>query len=148
MPWITIQPEDAQGKFAAAELAAIQSVQLSQDQSDPVATEIVNVVDEVRGYCAVRNVLGPENTIPSKLKDATLSILAYRIASRLPVKSLLTDARTKNYDDAIRLCERVAQGLFRIELATVQDTENSGMPAPSFSGRRPKFSRRWQQDGV
>ena len=148
MAWIIVDPKEVQGKFAAAELQAIQTVQLSEGQEDPVPTELANVLDEVRGYCAVRNTLGPAGTIPSKLKDAALAITAYRIASRLPVASLLTNARERAYTEGIALLTRVAQGLFRIEVTVVEDTENSGTPKPSFKGRTPRYQSRASQDGI
>lgn len=126
---------------------AIRTAALAVGQADPVEAEIPTTVNEVRGYVAVENTLGAGVTIPSKLKDATLAIVAYRTASRLPVKSLITEARTNAYKDAVRLLENVARGLFTVEEAEVEDTEISAIQKPSFSGRKSTYGRD-AQDGI
>ena len=117
MSWISITSSDVKVKLTGAELAALQSAALASGQSDPLPDIISQVSDEVRGYIAANrsNTLGAAGTIPQKLLSAALSIIRYRLATRLPVKSLLTEDRVKENEQAIRLLEQVAADKFAIE---------------------------------
>src|SRR4051812_27549529 len=120
MSWITLTVDDVKPKLAAAELSALRSAALASGQGDPVAEILTEVVNEVRGYIAAceRNTLGAGVTIPDKLKSATLAIVRYRAATRLPVKSFLTEDRVKENEAAVRLLEQVAGCKFAVEEPT------------------------------
>jgi len=148
MAWATLTVDDLKSRLAGAELASLQTAALADGQTDPTAETLAQVIDEVRGYIAAAGVtLGTGITIPSKLKNTTLNLARYRLCSRLPVASLLTDARKQEYQDAIRLLEQVAAGRFRVEEPTVAADEQAGAPSPSFGEDTHTFSRD-NQDGL
>jgi phage gp36-like protein len=124
MSWITITSTDVQTRLTGVELSALQKVALAPGQPDPLDDVISKVVDEVRGYIAAnpKNTLGGADTVPQKLLSASLAIIRYRLATRLPVKSILTEDRVKENADAIRLLERVADGKFAVEDPVTGDT--------------------------
>ncbi len=117
MSWITITEAYVQTKLAGAELIALKTSALASGQSDPVAEIITQVTNEIRGYVAANheNTLGAAGTIPEKLLSAAVAIIRFRSATRLPVKTFLTDDRVREYEAAIRLLERVADAKFSIE---------------------------------
>ena len=148
MAWRIITEADVKTRLAGAELNACQTAALADGQTDPLPDIITAVVDEIRGYIAAGgNTLGAAGTIPSKLISAALAIVRYRLATRLPVRSLLTEERKSENTDAIRLLERVADGKFRIEEATAADTESSSAPGPSMGTKTRNFDRT-SQDGI
>ena len=148
MAWQTISEETLNEKMVGAEVAALQTAALATGQDNPIPTTIARVVDEVRGYIAAGGFSLEEGVyVPSKLVDATLTIIGWRAAQRLNVKSILSDARRDEYDKAIRLLERVADGKFAIEEPSIEDDESLGAPSPSFNDktltRQPS-----NQDGI
>lgn len=148
MPWAIIVVDDLKSGLAGAELEALQSAALATGQSDPTPEIIAQVVDLVRGYIAAGGVtLGSGATLPSKLKTSALAIIRYRICSRLPVSSLLTEARKQEYQDAIRLLEQVAAGRFRVEEPENAATEQAGASSPRFD-TLPRIFTPANQDGV
>jgi phage gp36-like protein len=117
MSWSAITATEVKTRLTGAELTALQTVALASGQTDPLVEIIEQVVDEVRGYISANtsNTLGASGTVPSKLISAALAIIRYRLCTRLPVKSLLTEDRVKENEAAIRLLEQVAAGKFAIE---------------------------------
>ena len=85
MPWVAITEADVVKVLAGPELDSYRSAALEDGQADPVAPAIDAVTQEIHGYvqaCA-RNVLGPDGTIPSRLLDCALALLAVRIPARV-----------------------------------------------------------------
>ncbi len=117
MAWSSITAAQVKTRLTGAELAACQTAALAAGQTDPLPEIVTQVVDEVRGYIAGcrENTLGADGTLPSKLQSAALAIIRYRLATRLPVKSLLTEERVEENKAAIRLLEQVAACKFSIE---------------------------------
>jgi phage gp36-like protein len=150
MAWITITESDVQTRLAGAELTALKSAALATGQTSPLSDIIAHVVDEMRGYIAAcaANTLGQAGTIPAKLLSAALAMIRYRLATRLPVKSLLTEDRVKENEAAIRLLEQVAACKFAIEEpATPDTTETISSPTPRLTARTRQFGRDYE-DGV
>lgn len=146
MAWQSLTTDDVKTRLAGAEVAALQSAALASGQTDPIPDIITAVVDEVRGYIAAGGItLGAAGTIPSKLVSAALAIVRYRVCTRLPVKSLLTEDRVRENEAAIRLLERVADGKFAVEEPTTADTEAIGAPSPSFAEKTLTFDRDSQE---
>jgi phage gp36-like protein len=147
MAWIAITEQDVQTRLTGPELSAMKSAALAQGQSGILAEVIEQVVDEVRGYVAAHaaNQLGASQTIPQKLLSASLAIIRYRLATRLPVKSLLTEDRVKENDAAIALLQRAADGKFAVEEPVTLDTETTGAPSPRITPKTLNFS---DQDGL
>lgn len=138
MSWQTITSDSVLSKLSGAELSAIQTAALGTNQTDPVPGIIAAVVDEVRGYVAANpdNRLGAEGMVPSKLVSATLALIRYRVCTRLPVKSLLTEDRVREKDDAIRLLERVADGRFAVEDPVTGETASPKVEQVSTPTRK------------
>ena len=145
--WINLMPEDILTRLAAPEASAVQTVVLATGQENPVA-EVINEVSElVRGYTAnaPRNLpLGSGTSIPYKLKGAAISLIVFRLCSRLPTKILATEQRRQLNDESLHLLERVAEARFAVDRPApdqIDRVESIGTLYPSFStmGRRPKF---------
>lgn len=148
MAWTTITVEHVKTRLAGAELAAVQSAALAEAQTDPLPEIVGQVLDEIRGYVAAGGVtLGIAGTIPSKLVGAALAIIRYRLCTRLPVKSLLTDARVSENTEALALLVRVSDRKFSVEEPTEADTEQAGAPSPSMTPKVLTHARA-DQDGI
>ena len=148
MAWQEITTDNVKTRLTGAELTALQSAALSSGQVDPLPEIIVQVVDEARGYIAAGGFTLESGTkIPSKLLSAVLAIIRYRLATRLPVKSLLDENRIKENDNAIRLLEKVSDRKFLIEEPTAASSETIGSPSPSMSTKTRVFDRD-SQDGA
>lgn len=148
MSWAAVTVDMVKTRLAGPEVAALQTAALATGQVDPLPDTIAQVVDEVRGYISAGgSVLETGATIPSKLRSATLAIIRYRLITRLPVKSLMTEARKEENDAAVRLLERVADGKFSVEEAVTPTTEVIGAPTPSVTGKTLNFNRS-SQDGI
>lgn len=150
MAWITITTDDVKTRLSGPELTALQTVALSDGQSDPLPEIVSQVVDECRGYVAAcaSNTLGDGETIPEKLLGAALAMIRYRLATRLPTKRLLTDERVDENKGAVRLLERVADCKFAIEEPeTPEADEKISSPKPSMCTRTRNFTDS-TQDGI
>lgn len=143
MAWISITEQDVESRLSGPELAASKSLALAPGQSGVLAEIIAQVVGEARGYVAAHasNTLGLGETLPQKLLGSALAMIRYRLATRLPVKSLLTDDRVKENDAAIRLMERVADGKYSVEEPTTAETEAAAAPYTSASSVTRSFTR-------
>jgi phage gp36-like protein len=148
MAWVTLIVGDLKQRLAGAELESLQTAALADGQSDPVGETLAQVIDEVRGYIAAAGVtLGVGSTVPSKLIVTTLNLARYRICSRLPVASFLTESRKQEYQDALRLLEQVAAGRFRVEEPAEAATEQAGASSPQFDTQTRVFKPA-DQEGV
>lgn len=117
MSWTAISESAVRSTLAAAELSALRTVQLADGQADPLAEIIARTTEEVRGYVAanpVNRLDDDATTIPGELESAALALIRYRLATRLPIKTLLTDARKDEQRDALTLLRDVAAGRFAI----------------------------------
>ena len=109
---------------------------------------LAQVCDEVRGYIAAAGItLGSDGSIPSKLKNATLNIARYRIITRLPLDSFLTEARKQEYRDALALLEAVPAGRFLVEEPLNADPEQAGGSRPRFD-EKPRYFSPDNQEGI
>ena len=148
MAWQTLSSENVKTRLTGPELSALQSAALASGQADPLPEIITAVIDEVRGYISAGgHALETGITVPSKLVSASLAIIRYRLATRLPVKSLLDENRVREYQDAQKLLERVADGRFAIEEPVTETTEVQGAPKPSFADKTLSYDRT-SEDGL
>jgi hypothetical protein len=147
MAWVTITEADVQTRLAGAELSAYRTAAKASGQSDPLTEIISAVVDEVRGYIAAcdRNTLGAGQTVPSKLKSATLAVIRYKLVTRLPIA--VNTERTTEYRDAIALLERTADCKFAIEEPATESSEIIAGTRPSMGERTLTYNRD-NQDGA
>lgn len=145
MSWITLTEAGVQTKLAGAELAALKTAALAVGQTNPLPEVISQITREVRGYVAAcaRNVLGTEGTIPDELELAALNRIRYELATRLPVASLLTDARKDANRAATEQLKEVAAGRFLLvapaTAATAQAASGTGVQVVTNS--TPQASR-------
>lgn len=146
MAWTTLTESDVKTRLAGAELTAFTTVALASGQTTPLTPLITQVVDEVRGYCAVRNTLGEGATIPSKLVTAAVDILRYRLTTRLPIK--VTEERKAEYANAIALLRDVAAGRFAIEEPETVEDEVQQSGGSSVITARTLIATRTLQDGL
>ncbi|CAN5545533.1 hypothetical protein BH09VER1_BH09VER1_24590 [soil metagenome] len=142
MSWIAITEADLLTAISGDELTGYREAALADSQADPVQPTIDQVTDLVRGYVGGyrQNQLGPIGTIPQKLIAPAVDIIVARIPSR--VGRTPKQGRADNRDAAIKLLERVSQGLYDIEEPVVKSEEQPTSARPSFSGRDRRDIRR------
>jgi Protein of unknown function (DUF1320) len=147
MAWIIPAESDLLTAFSETELATYRAAALAGGQADPVAPTLAQVVDLVRGYVGAYrpNTLGAEGTIPQKLLAPAIDLVAVRLPQRVGVAP--KDVRKAAGDQAIRLLEQVAAGVFNIEEPDEASTETTSAPRPSIRARRPRFNQR-DEEGV
>lgn len=116
MSWIIIAEADVISKLSGPEIAAMKTAALQAAQTDPLPEVIEQVTKEIRGYVAgcASNTLGDGATIPDELLGAAINRIRYELATRLPVASLLTDARARANDQALTLLRDVAACKFKV----------------------------------
>lgn len=150
MPWLTITEANILSKLSAPELAAMKTAALGSGQSDPLAEAIADVTREVRGYVAgcSGNTLGDGDTIPDELLGAAINRIRYELATRLPVASLLTDARKEANRDAVALFGKVASCSFRIVPPTTAAATQPGGPAVQVVSSTTRQASRSRLSGL
>ncbi|MBN2069107.1 MAG: DUF1320 family protein [Opitutales bacterium] len=135
--WTTLTVDDLSSRLTGAELKALQSAALGEDQGDPTPEIIHRAIDECRSYLAARpnGDMGSEGTLPPQVHGPCLDIARYRLCTRLAVgglaRTLLPDARREEYKDAIALLRDIQSGKAEVEAPKVLTTEslpNSATP--------------------
>ena len=115
---------------------------LATGSADPVAAALADTTAEVRGYIAARagEMVGEDGTLPSELKATALAIARWRLLTRLAAgraaTMLLTDARRRDYEDAIARLKDVAAGRFFVSPPT---TPAATQPRPVAGGAFGQF---------
>lgn len=138
--WITLAEADVLTVLSGPELAGYRAAALADAQADPVQPTLDDVTGDVRGYVAAcnKNTLGPDGTIPARLKSAALDLVAVRIPSR--VGRSPKPGRKELAEQAIEKLKAVAACKFGIadpqpDQLPVSD-ETPAAPAPSISSPR------------
>jgi len=147
MAWIIPTENDLLTTLSETELATYRAAALAGGQADPVAPTLAQVVDLVRGYVGAYrpNTLGDAGTIPQKLLAPLIDLVAVRLPQRVGVPP--KDVRKAAGDQAVRLLEQVAAGVFNIEEPDVVSTEITSAPRPTIAAHRPRFNWR-REEGV
>ena len=147
MAWIIPTENDVLTVLSETELATYRAAALASGQADPVTPTISQVVDLVRGYVGAYrpNALGADGTIPQKLLATALDLIAVRLPQRVGVPP--KDVRQRAADQAVRLLEQVANGVFNIEEPDVTSTETTSAPRPSIRAHRPRFNQH-EEEGL
>ena len=145
MSWIALTEAHVLTKLTAPEVAALKTAATATGQADPLPEIVAQIVREVRGHVAgcAKNTLGPAGTIPDELQGAALNRVRYELATRLPVASLLTDARKESNRDALTLLQRVASCQF----ALVQPETAGEQPSAPLIGHWGGAAK-WSRDSV
>ena len=84
-------------------------------------------------------------TIPQKLLAPALDLVAVRLPQRVGVPP--KDVRKSAADQAVRLLEQVAAGVFNIEEPDSPSLETTSAPRPSIVARHRHFTQR-SEEGV
>jgi hypothetical protein len=147
MSWIVPAESDVLTVLSETELATYRAAALASGQADPLTPTLAQVVDLVRGYVGAYkpNTLGLPGTIPQKLLAPALDLVAVRLPQRVGVPP--KDVRKTAADQAVRLLEQVAAGVFNIEEPDSPTLETTAAPRPTIEARRPHFTRR-SEEGV
>lgn len=150
MSWIEVTEAKVIAKLSGPEIAAMKTAALQAAQANPLTEVISQVVLEIRGYVAgcSSNTLGEGATIPDELLGAAVSRIRYELATRLPVASLLTEARQDANAAAITLLRDVAACRFKVVAPETAAEEQAG------GGKRPRiesptrYFKDADQDGI
>jgi hypothetical protein len=115
--WITPTAADLLRACSSPEREALAEAAIAPGQGDPVPETLADAVAHVRDCVASfsRNRLGGEGMVPRGLLGTTLSLGIYTALSRLPIASLITEARTRLYDDALDRLKLIAAGDITVE---------------------------------
>jgi hypothetical protein len=150
MSWITLTEADVLTRLSGPELAALKTAALQGGQANPLPEVLSQITREVRGYVANcdRNRLGEGATIPDELESAALSRIRYELATRLPVSSLLTPARTQANADALTLLRDTAACRFTLEQPATPSPEVLAAPSRPRITPRARTHRRQDGDGA
>lgn len=131
MSWTEITVAEITAYLSGPELQALQTAALATTQGDPLPPVIDQAVAEVRGFVDAwdGNALGPDGTVPVRLKGATAALIVYRALLRLPVQlpdPAIMDARKGEADAALRTLQAVAAGRFAIDQPTTPTAAQNG----------------------
>ena len=131
--------------LSETELATYRAAATAVGQADPLAPTLAQVVDLVRGYVGAYkpNTLGLPGTIPQKLLAPALDLVAVRLPQRVGVAP--KDVRKNAANQAVRLLEQVASGVFNIEEPDSATLETTSAPRPSISARYRHFTPRTEE---
>jgi phage gp36-like protein len=142
MTWAAPTSNDLRTRLTGPELSALAGAAKASGQGDPTPEILARAVDECRGYLAARPAgdMGPAGTLPPQALGACLDIARYRLCSRLPVASLLTEARYNEYKDALQWLRDVQAGRCAVEAPDTLTTEDlSATATPSVRLPRGRF---------
>ncbi len=147
MAWIIPAESDVLTVLSETELATYRAAALASGQADPLTPTLAQVVDLVRGYVGAYkpNTLGLPGTIPQKLLAPALDLVAVRLPQRVGVPP--KEVRKTAADQAVRLLEQVAAGVFNIEEPESPTTETTSAPRPTIEARHRHFTQR-SEEGV
>jgi hypothetical protein len=140
--WTVLTPDLILSKLSAPELAAMRRAATGAGQADPLGEVLAQVTREVRGFVAAcaDNRLGPEGAIPDELLGAAINRVRFELATRLPVESLLTEARKEANRDALSILRDTAACRFRIVPPPEADQGQQALPdAPGHYGGGTKI---------
>lgn len=143
--WTTLTSADLSATLLATESAALSTFALAPGASDPVATALAAMAEEVRGYVSAHAgmPLGQPGTIPSELQATALAIARWRLLNRLATgrasQVLLTEARRREYEEAVARLKDVAAGRFFVSPPDDPDVAQPRDPATATYGNPRQF---------
>ena len=147
--WREITEDDVLTTLTAPEMAAFRTAAIGEDQEDPLPAVTKTAVGEARGYIAGcrTNVLEAGDTVPESMIHQVVTIIRYRLISRLPIR--VREAREQEYKDARTYLRDVSICRVGIEQPAAGEESDASFPAstPTVQSRSRRFSRN-HQDGI
>jgi phage gp36-like protein len=131
MPWINLTEAHLLEALTARELDSLRTVQIADDQVDPVPEVLARAASEVQGYVGTRYAVGQAGTVPDQLLSSAIAIARWRLIGRLPTKIMATESRRQEYEDALTQLRDVAAGKFALSVATEPADDQ---PRPQATG--------------
>jgi phage gp36-like protein len=150
MSWRAITETDLLQRMNSDELTELRETGLASGQSDPVAEQIEQVINFVRGYISANpaNTLGPDGTLPERLIRPACDILVIDVSSRSAGFLMdLSETRKTAKSDAIRLLEQVAAGNYAIESPDTEGTDTRTPQTPLMYEKTRTYTRD-DQEGI
>ena len=126
MAWITLTPDDLQGRLTAAEIDTVTTVAGNGNTIQQIISEVTS---EVRGYAGTASTLGPDGTIPDEAKSSALSIIVLRYVSQIPSGKLVTEARTKAAENGQTFLRDIGNGKVRLVPPTIAAPQQTARPS-------------------
>ncbi|MDF3058028.1 MAG: hypothetical protein K0R17_2243 [Rariglobus sp.] len=148
MAWITPTENDAYGVVNEKLMAAARTKVIATGQADPLFEELSKAVGRVRGAIGAsgKYTLGAGDTVPFRLKEATMNIFAVMILGRLDLD--VSEVKMTLYKSAEATLRDVRDGKFDIgETETPTDEASAGNYTPEICGRERQWGRD-AQDGA
>lgn len=146
MSWISITEAYVRTRLSGPELTALKSAALAAGQTNPLTDIVSKTVAEWRGKLRRYHTLGDGETIPDELEIHVLSMIRYRMITRLPgMKALLDDARVDEWEKANYALNNLDEYVF--EAPTTEDTSTSSSSGPRIEAPDRDFERE-DQDGI
>lgn len=148
MAWITVTEAHLKTRMSGPELSGFRTAALASGQADPVASQIAQTVDLVRGYILAcdNNALGPAGTVPEKLLGVTLDLLVVEVEKRCAGKLIDPQGhRAESARTAMSILRDVAACRFVIDLPETEDTEPTASSTPTITARAARFR---DQEGI
>ena len=149
--WTKITKANIETRLSGQELSSYRTAARSPGEADALEPLIEAISERVRGSVAGGGkTLGESGTIPKSLLDVALSLLVMRVMTRCAGQVLdPIGQRAKDYDEAIRVLERVERG----EGPGIPEPEtNEGTPVSftpiAYHAPHEETFRRDQQDGI
>lgn len=145
MSWNTLSAAQVAAQLTAAEKAAVDTA----SGASPLAGITSNSVAEVRGYIRAGGyTLGTGDTVPDALRHAAIIVSIWRFLITLPnAEKLQTKQRETEYERAVKLLERVADGEFDLEEPAAADDEDVVTASPRMTDKTRELTRD-EQDGT
>lgn len=136
MAWITLTRDDILSKLSEPEAKALETA-AKKAGTNPLAEIMAEAVNNARADIANNpdNVLGAGSTIPQRAKAPVLAIIRHNLLTR--VDMAVSDARAREYKDAVEWFRRVADGKVAIEKPDGETAPpNEQGPVAGFSWAR------------
>ena len=126
MAWTTIESGSFLNVISGDEFTKYTTTSTGSLSTDEIVnqtiTEVVGMVRMFVAGCAKNQIDSNPNTIPSMLLYPANSIIIYRLQERLGGKTTdISGAREKEYDNAIKMLEKVAACELRVDATANPD---------------------------
>jgi phage gp36-like protein len=150
MAWITLTRDDILSKLSEPEAKALESA-AKKAGTNPLAEIMAEAVNNARSDIAnnPKNTLAAGETIPERAKGPLLAIIRHNLLTR--VDMAVSEARAREYKDAVRWFERVADGDVAIEQPegeTAPASEQASGAGISWTNKPKRVNTRQSLSGL